>query len=487
MPVEAWAPHRVWTERPSDLFAHNLTGATPEAGFDTGAAQSGDITKFNEANRMVRNAWYPSSQLPDTPFTPAQSLKSSLSGDFDNGIGNIKDGPYINKPDEGNLSVGQMWYGNSNQFAVTRNAYFLSNYLQFPPRNSFFTPNRLLPSPVMFGSLPTGVFGSKGDSEDKKAGVPWRTLLFRPGTTPGLQQSWRHVGSEAPMDHYFLDLFWMPVVEPYAISDNFSTAGKINLNYQMLGFPHITRATALHAAMKGEIVSGFSSRDTRSGDPKDTNTVIYKTARTTGNLAANSAVEMWDKDWHRHINIPATLRQLENRFYSRGVPISGGGSGAFNGLLRTASQLCELHLVPMSSTDPTRAQNEGISGLNDLSGTTAINTGMSTYWRYNNLTGDNTRERPYASLYQKFTTRSNTFRVYFISQTIRKAKSVNPSVLDESKDSVTAEYRGSALIERYLGSGLPDYAANESVSPFSQPSLENFYHYRILEMKQFSP
>ena len=125
---------------------------------------------------------------------------------------------------------------------------------------------------------------------------------------------------------------------------------------------------------------------------------------------------------------------------------------------------------------------------------------MNSFWEHNNVTGDNTRERPYANLYQKFTTRSNTFRVHFRVQVLKKARSVLPNQVDESKDTVTAEYRGAALFERYLDfsstatsstnakTRLPDYArVAASGSPFSEPSLETKFHYRVLEMKQFAP
>jgi hypothetical protein len=58
-------------------------------------------------------------------------------------------------------------------------------------------------------------------------------------------------------DHLMLDLFWMPAVEPYAISDSFSTAGKINLNYQIQPFTYIDRNTALVCLMKPESSSRF--------------------------------------------------------------------------------------------------------------------------------------------------------------------------------------------------------------------------------------
>ncbi|MEI9896337.1 MAG: hypothetical protein WDN28_21350 [Chthoniobacter sp.] len=52
-----------------------------------------------------------------------------------------------------------------------------------------------------------------------------------------------------PRDLLLLDLFWMPVAQPYAISEPFSTAGKVNMNYDILPFRYIKRRTALNAVL----------------------------------------------------------------------------------------------------------------------------------------------------------------------------------------------------------------------------------------------
>ena len=131
----------------------------------------------------------------------------------------------------------------------------------------------MVSSPVMFDSLPTGVWsgGNVGPSAisgglSYSEGKPWQTLLFRPhassnanygkGVSPG------HPGDNNPRDHYLLDLFFMPVVEPYAISEPLSTAGRINLNYQIVPFTNITRATGMHAVMKGEFMTAIPLGDT---------------------------------------------------------------------------------------------------------------------------------------------------------------------------------------------------------------------------------
>jgi len=145
----------------------------------------------------------------------------------------VMDGAYINKPDEGN---------NYRGTAGAQLPYFDNNQAQEAGGPTFFSPNRQMPSAVMFGSLPTGIFADGG------VGRSWRTLLFRPDPNGG------HTGATTPKDHLLLDLFWMPVVEPYAISEPFSTAGKINLNCQVAPFTYIKRTTALRALLKSERV-----------------------------------------------------------------------------------------------------------------------------------------------------------------------------------------------------------------------------------------
>jgi hypothetical protein len=76
------------------------------------------------------------------------------------------------------------------------------------------------------------------------------------------------------------------------------------------------------------------------------------------------------------------------------------------------------------------------------------------------------------------------------AQVLRKARSVAADVVDPAKDAVLGEYRGSALIERYIDptdtlNPIPDYAA--SSNPLSLQPLETFYKFRTLESKRFSP
>ena len=139
---------------------------------------------------------------------------------------------------------------------------------------SLFAPNKMISSPVMFGSLPTGVLAQH----------PWQTLLFRPaksylpGGSKGASGSPRHPGAAVGAngglsptdgslpyppystlpDHALLDLFWMPIVDPYPISEPFATAGKVNLNYQIAPFTYITRKTALRAVLQSVKITALN-------------------------------------------------------------------------------------------------------------------------------------------------------------------------------------------------------------------------------------
>jgi uncharacterized protein (TIGR02600 family) len=335
------------------------------------------------------------------------------------------------------------------------------------------------------------VYGSKPGQEPNggKYGVPWRTLLFRASLNEGHVGAPSYAGGSAPADHYFMDLYWMPVVEPYPMSVNYSTAGKINLNWQLLPFSHIRRETALRAAIKGETVATISqsnvanSNKQTSKNPSATYRVQYKQLKSPG---GKFPLVYWSESdgfyWNRTINVPETLRQLEERFtMNPGVPTNA------RGLMRTASQLCELHLIPESS-----GTSDGLNPKGVAYKPTNRTSVMNTFWGNNKLTGDNSRERAYTNIYQKVSTKSNTYRVHFIAQSILKAISIAPSTVDTGVDTVTSTYRGSALIERYLPTTISGAPIIDGVSKGVAPSnagtsLEKYHRYKILEMKQFIP
>ncbi|MGK0188208.1 MAG: hypothetical protein ACI9R3_004000 [Verrucomicrobiales bacterium] len=364
---------------------------------------------------------YPAHRMPDFPINTNSSLWASttdedrgdmrpaVTGDFDTGVGSASDGAYINKADDGDVrSLGS-----------SQDPYFDQVRSRRDEAQALFAPNRLIPSPGMLGSLPTGV----------QSGVPWQTLLFRPHPT--------HFGSSDLPDHMWMDAFWMPVVQPYAISEPFSTAGKLNINFQIQPFSYIRRATAMHSLMKSEKMLAI---------PND--------------AAAQYKDGAGKQDWRHFINVSETLKQWDEKFDNGEV-------------FRSASEICEMYLVPEGQTW------KGQSG-------------MEQFWAAHKLTGDNVKERPYTNIYPRLTVRSNVFTVHFVAQSLTKVKGSGPDGWQgwqEGRDTVAGEYRGSAVIERHIDPNdpaIPDFA-EERNGGASSSNLDQFYSYRIVNVKRFAP
>lgn len=364
-------------------------------------------------------------------------LEGDLPGDWDTGVAEMRDGPFINKPDEGDIGAGS---GNS----VIAYPYKWKNKAGVhSPSETLFSPNRLIPSPVTFGSLPTGVLADK----------PWQTLQFRPGPighpglgTPAHNRSIASLAGvppySAPPDHLLLDLFWMPIVEPYPISEPFSTAGKINMNYQVIPFSWINRTTGLRAILKPEKVISIQTAGLNCDARK------YKAGfKPDGIRVPGMSRQAVDAD--------ETLVAFRDRFSSGDI-------------FRSPSEICDLDIVP--------ADYSGIRPHTRSS--------MDDYWKLRLLTGDNCRERPYATIYPRLTTQSNTFTIHVRAQSLRKSKLTPAELWDEKRDVITGEYRGLQTIERYIDPNdptVPDYAAG------SNRALSGFYRYRVLHNRQFAP
>jgi len=452
------------------LGAHNLFAGTSEpyyGAFLNTLVQGETIDGLTLPSNNTRNGLVTTTALGGTTLSfnasdiPINGVAAGLTtayasgnvlGDWDNGIGDIRDGPYINKADEGDAGSGSP-INNPYCWKSGNKDYILSTTL--------FTPNRLVPSAVTFGSLPTGVIRNK----------PWQTLLFRPGPInhPGLGTSTSTGNSDVgppyttPPDHLLLDLFTMPVVEPYAISEPLSTAGRINMNYLIVPFNYINRDTGLRAVLKSEQVISIS----------DAQAANYKLFRNDVALPQTT------------IRFPVNIDSTLSQFYSR----------RFNNkdIFRSPSEICDIDIVP---NDTTRAATEiPITAAISANPTRA---NMDLYWNgtgatpnAHRLTGDNSRERIYATLYPRLTTKSNTFTIHFRVQALKPALSPgSPSAAwqswREGTDVITGEYRGSQIIERYVDPNdttIPDFAAN----PSTTQTLAPYYKFRILSAKQFAP
>lgn len=378
---------------------------------------------------LVPGVDYPDSVRPDftvaatnprfsenVPGTYPYSVDPAETRDWDNGTGIAPDGAYWNKVDdvahEGDgiypPYFSKMWDGTKDQALDETSA-----------------PNQQVPSAVILGSI----------NSAPATGLQWTTFLFRPELAEEghLGAGGRSITGDregAPPDHTILDWFWMPVVQPYALSERFSTAGKINLNYRMAPFSYIKRATGLHAVLKSERMLAIPT----SAGP------TYK------DYASSDS----NTGWRHRIDATETLKQFETKFDSGEV-------------FRMESEICEQFLIPRGET---------VESIRD-------------FWDEHRLTGDATLERPYANIYPRLTTRSNVFRVHIITQTLRKSRDSDPLKIDPQLDTFEAEYRGDALLERAIDPGdssIPDY-----ISDLDAPSLDQFYRYRILHTRRFAP
>ncbi len=349
----------------------------------------------------------------------------TIPGDWDTGPGDVDDEPWINKSDEGNVPS-----------ITTTIPYYGLNWAA--SGTTFFSPNRQMPSPGMFGSLPTGVMSNR----------PWQTLLFRPD--PDGQKT--HIGAQSPQDLLLLDLFMMPVVEPYAISDPFSTAGKINMNYQIVPFTYMTRDTGIRAVLRSEQILALPLSDD----------LTYK----------NTAIH----------NITPSRRYYLNLDETTGTLAGFTARFSANDLFRCAAEICNIWLVP-SGTTPALTY-VGMQSFWNPSPvpTTGTANGM--------LTGDNVRERPYTNIYPRLTTNSNTYTIHLRVQILKKVLGTPAGQWVEGSDVVAGEYRGSSTIERYLDTteAIPDYAAaSTAASLASLPPMDDYYKIRVVETKQFVP
>ena len=289
---------------------------------------------------------------------------------------------------------------------------------------TWYSPNRQLPSAVMFGSLPVGVKRMK----------PWQTFLFSPNSAADCDKGSKvHPGwgGRVP-DHLLLDFFRMPVAEPYAISDPISTSGKININFEIVPFKQLKRASSIYALLKA----------------------VKLPAIPTSEVAVYKSGVVQRTSYRSKIDLAETVKSFEERFSSK------------EGAYRTESEICEVPLYP-----------QGVTYAKDKAS-------YYSWWRARAITGDNLREQPYVSLYPRITTRSNVYTIHLWTQALKKSKGTDPKNWVEGKDQVKGEYRGSFTIERYINpqnESLPDFAKD------SNKRLSDFYQFRVIQAKTIVP
>jgi len=463
---------------------------------------------------------------PDCDFNNAgfQTLWKA-GGDFDNGVGYFPDGPYMNKSDEG--------FGSTNSFGNQGIVPYYS--MGYAPGNltsgsgssvkggALFSPNLQVPSPLLFGSIPTG-FSQLTDPANPSTNIlqnSWLTLQFCPNANAqdvaggdarrskaGISEAGSSITTTTTTvipDHLLLDFFQMPVVDPYPISDSFSTAGKVNMNYQIVPFSHITRSTALRGVLKPVMITavddqwGYDYKLRNYWNYSDNTSHLYSdtSVRVAGVSYDQFGANSGQLYFHYPIHVGETLKQFDARFTS-----TAGGD-----LFRSPSEICALWLYP--ATQPT--QLSPLNVTNPLVNWDAANANIKQWWYANagttrkSLTGDNIRERPYSYIYPRLTTKSNTYQIHYRVQTLKQTPTahgsgnystwIDPGAGTGTADKVLGEVRGSAIIERYIDPSdttIPDFAGQVSTSGLgvlSQPAniMDTYYKFRVISMKQFNP
>lgn len=428
-----------------------LLGAARSQRFQIGEAEKDEIDPILVENQPVMaelgsgSAWKKYGSLGEVGYVGVTApflmdAGSNGPGDWATSYGNFPDGGKIILPEQ-HFQVVHADPGNADD-AQAKIPFFNTFYdtVGDPATvGDYFSPNRQIASGVMFGSLPDA------------SGIGWQTLNFSPVPNPkaGSPSYWNlnHPGlTSNPPDHIWLDLFTMPIVEPYAISEPLSTAGKINLNFQIEPFAHIDRSTALHGLLKPVQIGAIEF---------NTNTQrIYK---------SDYFMKQAKQQTRFDVDTYETVERIRQKFT--------------DDLYVTASQICEIPLVP--------------------EGFTHDDASLQLFWGNKQLTSDTSREAPYNHLYPLLTTKSNTYRVHFIVQSLEpnrvwRQTDADYQKWDELRDQVVGEYRGSALLERYVDPSdpnLPDFATLDLSDPDDLKSsvIDQYYRFRVLENKQFQP
>ena len=425
--------------------------------------------------KLGTNSYNSMSIAPNVPYGMTNApLPNGSPGDWNTGVGGSFDGPYINMGEQGFAADTNNGYNN---------IYFPANSVNYTSQYqntlgtivTSFSPNRQIYSPVLFGSLPTGITAPLTNNATSINQAPWQTLLFCPNPAAGNNHPGFATGAGGPgpnavppfstaPDHLFLDYFWMPVVEPYAISEPFATAGKVNLNTQIAPFNYIQRSTGLYAVLKALKMAAIPNA--LSGSYKRWDLILPSPGQTGAN----------NPSWRYNIDVDAIAAGMNaNRF-------------ANNDIYHSASEVCSIFMVP--SLQPGSAGSTTPAGPSGATALTRYNN-TAAWWADKTLTGDNLRESPYDQIYSRITTKSNTFTIHMRVQGLKqvpgwRTTATNWGTWDESKDQVVSEYRGSATIERYVDpndTSIPDFALPANYTK----NLAPYYRWRTVAERQFLP
>jgi uncharacterized protein (TIGR02600 family) len=448
-----FAPHPDY-HSPSVLVAHSLRdGAYMVSGqYGSPSLQPPAQT----SGSLLPSVDYAATAIPAVPLGLKGALQIGTSqdtgerlGDWESGAGSLEDGPYLNRSH------------------ASPEASFLLGSSIGPIPSPSVKPMSQFTSAVLFGAIPSGVFGDASDETPR----PWQSLLFcpnpagrsTPASQPGLYggPARDHPGFASPPDHLWLEFFTMPVLEPWPMTSGFATAGKVNLNHQLVPYTWLDRQTALHGALKGVRLTAIPT------------TALDHQGTSAKGQSDSTAL---DATFRYEVDADKTVQGLSQRF-DRGE------------IYRTPSEICEQFLVPKRISGHIYSGN----GFNPPDPATLIAEEMHTWWNGtdNNhsdafeATGDNLRESPYAQLHPRLCTQSNAYRVHYRVQLLQKSRTTKPDEWNEQQDHLIAERRGDSLIERAFHDSIepaPDPATSDSSA-----SLHSKQRFRVIMHTPFAP
>jgi hypothetical protein len=120
---------------------------------------------------------------------------------------------------------------------------------------------------------------------------------------------------------------------------------------------------------------------------------------------------------------------------------------------------------------------------------------LASFWLAHKLTGDNLLERPYAAIYPRLTTRSNSYTVHVRVQTLPVNARNKSHILKAAQNQPTGEFRGSYVLDRYLDpntAGIYDvadttYSTKITGNIIPGQHVLGPYRFRVVSSKQFAP
>ncbi len=245
--------------------------------------------------------------------------------------------------------------------------------------------------------------------------------------------------------------------------------------------------------MKNMMLAAIPTVAGEAAHASQTNGWTYKGTPGNGAIQAFRSSKTREHEFRYAINVEETLEGFRQRFRTGDI-------------FRVSSEICSVFLVPRELTFSEATVNKPSYHPNVAGNTSALAYDqMEGWWGESSLpadpstadgflcTGDNTREMPYNHIYPRVTTKSNTFRVHFTVQALKqvpdgRTRDEDYETWNERRDQVTGEYRGSALLERYIDPndpGLPDFANMDLDS--QEAVIDNYYRFRVLETKRFQP